>query len=96
MGSSEAPVPGCCVQKTSNMSTVTNLVAAYFHLASLFRAPHSLLGAKILHICLLSFHYLTVPSSINSDFAATNLVTVLIFAIFCTELLNEPPLKPYN
>ena len=93
-GSSGAPVPGCCVQKTSNMSTVTNLVAAVFRPASHFQSLYSLFGVSILHICLLSFQRMPILGPKIFDFAATNLVAVLIFDVFCTRHINRPPIKP--
>ena len=75
------------------MSTVTNLVAAIFHLVSRFRAHLALLSALISHICLLSSRFLPFLDPQISDFAVTNFVSVLIFATFCTAPINRPPLK---
>ena len=82
MGSSGAPFLGCRGQKMANMSTVTNLVTGNFGLSDRFCAQCRQPDAYLFYICLLSSYFMPPPSPKFLDFAVTDLVTVLIFAIF--------------
>lgn len=82
MGSSGAPFLGCRGQKMADMSTVTNLVTGNFGLSDRFCTQCRQPDAYLFYICLLSSYFMPPPSPKFLDFAVTNLVTVLIFAIF--------------